>query len=1328
MDWPRRGSGAISAAAASAAADLELIRLRSFGGEPQGFVPKAAQQSFRGSSPTRGRQVAAQQSFRGTSPTRGRQAMLTAARGRQAMLAAAHASTTFASAPQSSKSLLESTTSPTLSRGGHDAMVAGALAAPRAPSVGESEASGRKSHRTSASGARRSVQGRRTNRGPTYSQWEGRTYIPVVQQFWARVLKTHSKMKMGLQFYKRVVEEDETLLHLFPEDHRATMGVQFMCMIDAIVTALGDPHAVVGKMRRMAPTHSARGVKPEMILPLGKALMGMLKDLMGDKVWTSHVQTAWDWLWAYVSECFKFSMHNESEKDDLVAVSFDSALDNVTEEAMGNIIYDNMHVTAPSLKSIFSKPKKLLAVRLMEMITTLVSFSNDDERMIEQVSWLGLRHLAYGTKREHGELVGKVLISSVEHSMGDEWTQELNKAWWDLWNKAFNILIESVEGSGKYAQTMQDIWAAVVDRCTTQEFGMYMRKNLLMGTQWVVTMSQRILDRKNGKKPGPRLPVVEDKDHSSSGHIEHEKDRDSQQGDVGADGLNASTTSRTELNASSRRSVERAEAKNDANAEEVEQLGERFWDMLNTLINLIWEPEQQNVQIIVVATNLFQVGIRAKHLPTMGTAVRETLRMVLQGEWTTHHKEAVDWFWGTITRTMAKTLDTMERDDALILRECWELSKKINSSEKLGDLFFSELCKTAPHVIHLFKRPKKIQAFQFVHAIDMLVQFAEDPESFFDELKPLIIRHIKYGVKADYVKPFGQAILKAVKCSMAENYSDQQALAWATLWVRVSSTVQRSLNVGTNLVVVSLVQGDPDKLATAIECAPRGERFQWLVEVDVNGEIISPLYWAIRDGKFALAEYVIDHLLEMRADRDAYYYGRELLFEKHPDIVTLLCTDCPALMETLLDGLQWHSHSVNNGLVRVNYYVKELYGDPNKVQNVWRGPLAKITQKGQPSMFNHPVMDTLLNMKWKRFALLWFVGIQVFYAIILIMWTIGFVVWQDECAAHAVGLRLATGAIGLITSLGMTWLIISQLVKDHGKHAQLMGQIIRIPQFLTNPWNLARYISYLVLVVSAFTEPCWNDAPPIRRKLGCRPWAEKYPTEEELAQMAEESFVAEIDWHTAITSISTFLIWIQFIQVLILSKRLAAFTYTISSMFVDVTRNLFVILVIMVSFSFTLSTLRQPGYESSTQAVVNLLYIALAMSSAESEALEDYGFVVLIAFVIIIEIGFLNILIAQLALIYERLSVDKEGYAKMNRAYTCVEIESFLSQHYRKKLWDELNFDLPLQFEPGDDGPSGGVQVLEPASVRAQVKYVPDRVLRFPGEASPLDPWPVDPI
>lgn len=43
--------------------------------------------------------------------------------------------------------------------------------------------------------------------------------------------------------------------------------------------------------------------------------------------------------------------------------------------------------------------------------------------------------------------------------------------------------------------------------------------------------------------------------------------------------------------------------------------------------------------------------------------------------------------------------------------------------------------------------------------VDALVTFVGDPERFFEGFKFLTIRHIKYGVKAEYAKAFGKAIL-----------------------------------------------------------------------------------------------------------------------------------------------------------------------------------------------------------------------------------------------------------------------------------------------------------------------------------------------------------------------------------------------------------------------------------------------------------------------------------------------------------------------------------------------------------------------------------------
>ena len=53
------------------------------------------------------------------------------------------------------------------------------------------------------------------------------------------------------------------------------------------------------------------------------------------------------------------------------------------------------------------------------------------------------------------------------------------------------------------------------------------------------------------------------------------------------------------------------------------------------------------------------------------------------------------------------------------------------------------------HAYLNMQRPKRMQAYLFVSAIELVVQFGENPERFFKDLKPLIIRHIKYGVKAE---------------------------------------------------------------------------------------------------------------------------------------------------------------------------------------------------------------------------------------------------------------------------------------------------------------------------------------------------------------------------------------------------------------------------------------------------------------------------------------------------------------------------------------------------------------------------------------------------
>ncbi len=111
------------------------------------------------------------------------------------------------------------------------------------------------------------------------------------------------------------------------------------------------------------------------------------------------------------------------------------------------------------------------------------------------------------------------------------------------------------------------------------------------------------------------------------------------------------------------------------------------------------------------------------------------------------------------------------------------------------------------------------------------------------DIHTYIHTYIHECTQAEYIKPFGKAVMSGLEDLLGEKWDQVAQTAWRTLWQRVSTCVTRSLNVGTNLITVSLVNGDLDRLQDAITCAPRGERVSWVCRVEVYGSILSPIYW-----------------------------------------------------------------------------------------------------------------------------------------------------------------------------------------------------------------------------------------------------------------------------------------------------------------------------------------------------------------------------------------------------------------------------------------------------------------------------------------------------
>merc|ERR1719277_790527 len=230
------------------------------------------------------------------------------------------------------------------------------------------------------------------------------------------------------------------------------------------------------------------------------------------------------------------------------------------------------------------------------------------------------------------------------------------------------------------------------------------------------------------------------------------------------------------------------------------------------------------------------------------------------------------------------------------------------------------------------------------------------------ELSALGLRHVGYSVPTELFPPFVSAWVEVVKPLM-DDTKCMEGFRWALNLI--SRILMRVINEGSTIVMKAINMNSPKMLKKAIACAPRGKRAQWMLNIQVGTQSISPFVWAIETGSLEAAREIIIDLLTIRADRDRYYYGMDAMFERHPDIIKLLGQEAPGLLPVLLDGLIWRSRLTENGLRRVNYYVKHLLVDGN-------GDFSKtiewLTDRRDPKIVCHPCITMVTDTVWSQVA------------------------------------------------------------------------------------------------------------------------------------------------------------------------------------------------------------------------------------------------------------------------------------------------------------------------------------------------------------------------
>ena len=717
-------------------------------------------------------------------------------------------------------------------------------------------------------------------------------------------------------------------------------------------------------------------------------------------------------------------------------------------------------------------------------------------------------------------------------------------------------------------------------------------------------------------------------------------------------------------------------------------------------------------------------------------------------------EEAWKWVWKIVEGAFSRHLNAAEVNMGM-LTSSWNYISENHDIEHLSDKFFESLFQRAPGLQRLFVKPKKTMVVMFAKAMELIVKSVSDTAVLEVDLKAIAMRHIKYDIGQEHLTTFGEVLIQTLGDVVGvENWDEDTAAAWADMYGHVAQVFNHVISTGRNLVSKALATGSPEEVAKALDNSPRNKRVLAALEIDVDDSAVSPIVWSLAEGQIAVAGALIKDILAIRGDRDNYYYGRQLLWAKLPFIVPMLVEKAVQILPIFLDGHLWVSRFMEHGSHRrVNYYIKELYGDPYVPGNA--NPYATtigvfITKLPESELanFGHPCISAVINLKWDLFGRRDFFLGQLLNIVSLLLSSMYLQIGPDYAMISLILalMQLAAAALRLVMYL---LLVIKQYGAGNATKYKLLFISIKVPFILQD------FFTLLNLVSSCFVVALFGltyTANPFGWKELLDPSYNPYDAavHRRLLASTDEDWAATHDLHALevwadIAAFTTCLLWLQMAELFKASRGTSSLIFAISAIMNEVARFCIVLGCWAVGFSAILYFIKvgarlEEGHEIHDALNIDLhfrdsgnlgaLVYYVIMSSLGLTGIDvimESGWLVRLVYAICIlstVIVTLNLLVSTMVSLYEHLQKGFNELANRSRAELVVRAEQALSLSHRQKLFDGLGFEDRLDFEVMDDGPAGGIQRLVPAKELKHPSYnLLDRVERYAGSSNPTEMW-----
>lgn len=112
-------------------------------------------------------------------------------------------------------------------------------------------------------------------------------------------------------------------------------------------------------------------------------------------------------------------------------------------DAAAHLFYERLFVVQPSFRPMFPEDLTEQRGKLMKTLALAVASLTSVDKVIPALKSLGRRHVAYGVEDEHYDIVGGVLIWTLEQGLGAEFTDEVRDAWVTTYTIVASVMKEA---------------------------------------------------------------------------------------------------------------------------------------------------------------------------------------------------------------------------------------------------------------------------------------------------------------------------------------------------------------------------------------------------------------------------------------------------------------------------------------------------------------------------------------------------------------------------------------------------------------------------------------------------------------------------------------------------------------------------------------------------------------------------------------------------------------------------------------------------------------------------------------------------------------------